>query len=124
MKLSQTQKLILALVLFGISGFVIYSSFFAPAAVTDNMSDSGTASSTASAENQSVINMVSEINAVSIDPQVFSSPLFTNLNDFDVPPTPEPQGRPNPFADIGVNSSASTQNIAGTIATSSNSSKK
>src|ERR1035437_4054823 len=101
MKLSQTQKLILALIIFAIAGFIIYSSFFSGSSTGGAIVSGGEATTTMSVEGQDVVNMVSEINTISINPGLFSSPLFLGLTDFSVSLSPEPQGRPNPFADIG-----------------------
>ena len=103
MKFSQTQKLIFALVIFVIAGFIIYKSFFGTSLpdIGAVLNSDNTATTTIGAEGQDIIDMANKINTVSIDSGLFSSPLFLNLVDFDVPPTPEPQGRPNPFANIG-----------------------
>ena len=117
MKFSQTQKLIFAITIFAIAGFVIYKSFFggSSAHVT---AQNGNATTTIGAEGQDIINMVSKINTISINPELFSSPLFLGLTDFGVSLSPEAQGRPNPFADIGSDSGAQS------VATSSAKSTK
>jgi hypothetical protein len=110
MKFSQTQKLILALVILAIAGFIIYKSFFDGSSGGAMMSG-GEATTTMGIEGNDIVNMVSEINTININPGLFSSPLFSGLVDFSVSLLPEPQGRSNPFADIG--------NDSGSVATSS-----
>ena len=113
MKFSQTQKLILALVIFAIAGFIIYNSFFgANTSTTTSSGSSDNATTTISAEGQYIIDVTSKIDAVSIDLQLFSSPLFLGLTDFDVAPSPEAQGRPNPFANIGNDTGSSVTSVA------------
>ena len=118
MKFSQTQKLIFALVIFAIAGFIIYNSFFGASTGTTS-GGNGSATTTISVEGQYIIDMTSKINTISINPGLFSSPLFLGLSDFDVSPSPEAQGRPNPFANIG--NDTGSQSV--TVATSSKSTK-
>jgi hypothetical protein len=51
---------------------------------------------------QDIIDLVAKVDSLSIESSLFSSTLFTNLKDASVPITPEAQGRPNPFAIIGL----------------------
>ncbi len=57
---------------------------------------------------QDILVLADKLNSLSIDPSVFSSALFTTLVDFNSSLIPEPQGRINPFAKIGVDSVAVT----------------
>ncbi len=99
-KLTQTQKLILALVIFALTGYVIYSSFFStPSAPSVSPDETGAA---VQAEGQDVIDLAAKLDSISIDPGIFTSTLFKSLKDFDVPISPELQGRPNPFEIIGI----------------------
>jgi hypothetical protein len=108
----------IAIAIFAITGFVIYSSFFGPSSSSTTVSS--TATTTISTEGQDIIYTASKIDTVSIDSTIFSSPLFTNLIDFDTSPSPEAQGRPNPFADIGNDSNAQVFPVSvPTISTSS-----
>jgi hypothetical protein len=111
MKFSQTQKLILALVIFAIAGFIIFRSFSG----SDVAGDS--AAGVIDSSSQNIMDMVSKINTISINSSLFSSPLFLNLVDLTVAPTPEPQGRPNPFAPIG--SDVAVQAVQKSVASSS-----
>jgi hypothetical protein len=49
-----------------------------------------------------ILVLIEKLKAVSIDTSLFSSTLFTNLKDLQVPINSESVGRPNPFALIGV----------------------
>ena len=111
MKFSQTQKLIFAIIILAVSGFIIYRTFFGSSQTGAGFS-SDTATTTISADSQDIIDMANRINTISIDPGLFSSPLFLNLIDFDVPTTPEVRGRPNPFASIGNDAGAGTFLVA------------
>jgi hypothetical protein len=106
MKFSQTQKLIFALVIFAIAGFIIYSSFFSGSGLGGVVSSDDTATTTDTG--QDIVNMASEMDNISINSQLFSLPIFVNLVDFDVPPSPVAQGRPNPFAPIGNDTGVQT----------------
>ncbi len=111
MKLSQTQKLIIAVIIFALAGFILYKSF--------SGSNPGTVvipeAMATSTEVQEVVDLTNQINGVSIDLGLFSSPLFVNLVDFNVLPSPEPQGRPDPFADIGNDSGNSIISATSTV---------
>lgn len=69
----------------------------------------GTMPNTSPIIGQDIIDLVNTFKTVSIDPTFFSSPLFRNLKDFTVVLSPESQGRSNPFAPIGGDTSASSQ---------------
>ena len=101
----------MALVILAIAGFIIYKSFFDGSSGDVTAFGGGEATTTMSVEGNDIVNMVSEINTININPGLFSSPLFSGLVDFSVSLLPEPQGRSNPFADIG--------NDSGSVATSS-----
>lgn len=133
MKITQTQKVIIAIIMFSASGYVIYSNFFASkntpvvanpltqdsststsfpiASVTDESAFSGgvgvTVGTTTSdiTAGSDIIDLATKLSNISIDSALFNSPLFKNLKDFDIPLSPEIQGRPNPFASIGYDSS-------------------
>ncbi len=50
---------------------------------------------------QDILDLVNTLKTVSIDPAIFSGPLFQHLHDFTVAPEVQSQGRTNPFAPIG-----------------------
>ena len=45
-----------------------------------------------------ILVLADKLKSISIDPSVFSGPLFSNLQDKSVPLNPESVGRENPFA--------------------------
>ncbi len=83
---------------------------------TTDMSSDVTNLSDAAIESQEIITLVDKVNSMSIDSSIFSSQLFAQLIDVSATITPEPYGRQNPFAPIGVdtitqNSISSTKKI-------------
>ena len=42
------------------------------------------------------------LSQISLDTEIFSDPLFRSYRSFTSPVVPVPQGRPNPFEEIGV----------------------
>ncbi|KND48295.1 MAG: hypothetical protein AB197_00800 [Parcubacteria bacterium C7867-002] len=47
-----------------------------------------------------VLALLNQINAIEIDPSIFSSPVYQTLRDFSVPIPPQNVGRPNPFEPV------------------------
>ena len=89
------QKIIIALVALLTLGFFGYSMF-------TNSSLNGTqATSTAHLVGHDTLTLVEKLKTISIDQEIFSNALFTNLKDFTQTISPELQGRANPFATIG-----------------------
>ncbi len=58
--------------------------------------------SSSESASQDILTLVANLNSISIDPSLFSSPLFVSLQDTSAVISPEAQGRPNPFSPIGV----------------------
>ena len=50
---------------------------------------------------QDILSLVAQVEAISIDQNFFSTALFTSLVDYQIPIQPEAQGKPNPFASFG-----------------------
>lgn len=108
MKLSQKQKLILAIVIFMITGFVLYNTFkqdSGDVGTTIGQLDTGGSTATEFNQNQDVIDLAKEFELVSINIGVFNSPLFLKLRDIDTSLIPENSGRSNPFSPVGTDSS-------------------
>ncbi|HZS42636.1 MAG TPA: hypothetical protein VFA52_00210 [Candidatus Paceibacterota bacterium] len=51
---------------------------------------------------QAFVNQLLTLQGVRLNSEIFSNPSFNTLQDFSQPVPTEPQGRPNPFAPIGV----------------------
>lgn len=64
---------------------------------------------------QDILALVEQLKKVSVDPSLFTSPLFSNLTDFTISITPEAQGRANPFAALGDDSGQSIPSIRGSL---------
>jgi len=58
-------------------------------------------------EAQELVETLLTLRAVTLQSAIFSSPAFHILRDFSTPIVPEPVGRPNPFAPLGVNKASS-----------------
>jgi flagellar basal body-associated protein FliL len=66
---------------------------------------------------QEILDLVQKLDKVSIQSNLFATPLFTSLRDLEANITPETQGRGNPFAPIGNESgSVVTKTATKTVA--------
>lgn len=72
--------------------------------VTDT---SGTAAGT-------LIETLIELRSIQLNGAIFQDPAFLALHDFSTDITPEPVGRPNPFAPLSRTPASGTSNAAGT----------
>ncbi len=90
--------------------FFGYTTFFQGSGNTTNLSSDSSASPATSQADQQFLQLLLKIQNVRIDTAIFSDPSFLSLQDDGLPILDQPQGRPNPFAPIGVDSgfSAST----------------
>lgn len=46
------------------------------------------------------LNLLNQVRSLKIDTALFTDPTFVSLRDYSVAITPEPVGRPNPFAPL------------------------
>lgn len=90
------QKIIIGLVTVLLIGFFGYKMFIRSSGVVEVFG-----SPAVEETGQDVLTLVGKLNAISIDQNIFSGPLFQNLKDFTEVISPELKGRPNPFATIG-----------------------
>lgn len=97
--------------------FIIYS-FMKGDSTANQGAISITENSNAEPQNpigQQFFNQLLTLQNIRLDNQVFSDPRFQSLEDFSQPIPDEPQGRPNPFAPIGVdNGTVSNPNASST----------
>lgn len=94
---SQTQKIIISIVGLAAAGFAVYYYYFNPSISID------LSMTTDSAQvGGDVLVLANKIKTVNINPDILSSPLFSNLKDFSVSINPEQMIRPNPFLPIGT----------------------
>jgi flagellar basal body-associated protein FliL len=92
--MTNSQKIIIALVVLVCLGFGIYYVYFG----SDGTLSVDFQDQTSSQQSgDDIVNLVAELKKVSIDPALFSNPLFTNLKDISVPIYEETKGRANPF---------------------------
>ncbi|MCI0542755.1 hypothetical protein L0Y69_03340 [bacterium] len=52
-------------------------------------------------EGKAILALLNDLRSLQLDETFFSDPIFVSLEDWSVVLTPEPIGRPNPFAPIG-----------------------
>lgn len=96
------QKLVVALVILGFLGYVVYTTIFSsePVVVTEGVQ--------VESVGQDILVLADKLNNIKIEKNIFSSPLFTNLIDTTVPINEEEKGRVNPFSKIGEEGAVST----------------
>lgn len=63
---------------------------------------SATGVAPADPETQEILNILATLRAVTLDGSIFSDQVFRSLKDFSTTIVPEPVGRPDPFAPLGV----------------------
>ena len=91
-----TQRLVILGGVLVILVFFGYSLFIKDSGVEVPLSQSGTEAG------EDILALVETLKKISIDKSLFTSTLFIGLQDFTVSLYPEQQGRPNPFAIVGV----------------------
>lgn len=78
--------------------FVAYNAFFAGVdprlLISEKQIDSDVGSE--------MLALLEQINSIGLDTSFFDDPVFGSLVDFGQELNPQPVGRPNPFAPIGV----------------------
>ena len=67
-------------------------------------------------DTQQILEILLALRAVKLDETLFSNQAFISLKDFSTPIVPEPVGRPDPFAPLGVGGPISTTGPAGASA--------
>lgn len=83
---------IVALILLALVGYWYLGSSSAPQASVTQVS---------SPASQDLLLMLSNLHSLTLNPALFSDPLFTSLSDFGVTIPAQPTGRRNPFAPPG-----------------------
>lgn len=91
-----TQKSIITLGVIIVLIFFGYSLFVKDGGVETEVNPVSVSSS------DDILVLVETLKKISIDTSLFSSELFTGLQDFSITLYPEQQGRPNPFASVGA----------------------
>ncbi len=67
--------------------------------------------------NKEFLRLLNNLKRLNLSGQLFERVIFQDLRDFSVKLTPEPQGRPNPFAPLGVGGPFSTSTASRPVAT-------
>jgi hypothetical protein len=84
-------------------GFFVYQNYFSGGEkellVSSTPMDLGS---------EELLTSLSSLKAVRLEASLFSDPIFLSLVDFGINIPPQPVGRPNPFAPLGVSASQST----------------
>lgn len=75
----------------------------APLAANDSADseDGLLAASVAATEGREILDLLNDLQNLSLDETIFTDPVFLSLQDFSQELSPEPKGRPDPFAPIG-----------------------
>lgn len=83
--------------------FVLYGMFFKK---DDNLANGGIVSVPATdaqfTAGREIVALLTDLKALKLKDDVFQNNVFRSLEDFSLPVAPEPQGRQNPFAPIGL----------------------
>lgn len=101
MNIFKRYKTILIVIALIIIGFVVYSMFFSgedDVALLEQTPVGG------GATGGEILALLDTLRGIDFNTGVLDSTLFRSLVDFGVELTPEPVGRPNPFAPVGVDS--------------------
>ena len=109
-----TKKIVLALIgLITLGIFVYYFFIRSSTPVTDLVIPADS-----QVVGQDILVLVDKLSAISIDSSFLTSPLFSNLKDLETPLIPEIQGRLNPFAVFGADSSSNSTSNSSSNSTS------
>ncbi len=105
------KKIIIGVLILG-GGFILYSAFVKGPDETDLLQT--TSATSGDVLGADIIKAINQINSLQLDRGVFDDPIFKTLVDRSEVLTPQPKGRTNPFASIGVNTSATSTRSATT----------
>ncbi len=113
MRLSQRQKLIIAILTFCLTGYVLYSTFSTKAPTIPEsvpLTDSNIPSMTVtdSLQDQDILGVARLFDSITPNTALFSAAEFQSLTDSNAVVSQESIGRPNPFAEIGTDRVIST----------------
>ncbi len=94
---------VFALIIAGLAGYELY---FAPPPSGDALSSG----SSGPVSGSQLLASLSNLQSVTLDPSVFSDPIFVSLVDYGISIPHEPVGRPNPFAPLSSGPGAAAGN--------------
>lgn len=104
------KKILIALVIL-VAVFAVYRIFF------DREPEAPLSSETVSqlpSEDGDLLSLLIQLKSLTLSDALLTDPTFVTLQDFTVELAPEPVGRRNPFAPIGVNEAPSAEPTATT----------
>lgn len=96
----------LLLVVGVIVAFGLWYGLSSPSSDT-SLLDTTTDTAATDPASQEVLETLLALRAISLDGTIFQNPAFQSLQDFSTEIVPEPVGRQNPFAPLGVGGSGS-----------------
>lgn len=106
--MSKTVKIILIVVLVALGAWILWS-FVSPGGGDEGIgaaveSSEGVAEERGVTieEGRAILALLEELKHINLDETFFTSPVFASLQDWGVELIPEPKGRPDPFAPIGI----------------------
>jgi uncharacterized membrane protein len=111
---SSIQKIAVSLTIFIILALLGYYVF----TTTPPQVIESTTTSEEDLSSQRILMLVDQINNISTDQSIFTSELFTNLVDYQIPLVEEGKGRAIPFAPIGFDSVSGVDSTASKVKTS------
>lgn len=95
-------KLALLLILLAIGSFVAYQMLYVDGGITSLLVSQRGTEISGNVVGREIINLLDELQEISLSRDIFNDPAFRSLIDFEQDILPEPIGRSNPFAPIGV----------------------
>lgn len=102
MRIINKNKKILIVIAIVVLAFIFYSVFLKPDAGNNMAVVSLAGSSGSFTVGRDIITLLADLKSINLSGELFNGNVFRSLEDFSVPIVPEPQGRINPFAPIGV----------------------
>lgn len=96
---TNTKKILIALVLIFVLGFAVYFFFFRNATPVVTFDEFGNPIQ-AQIVGQDLIDLLNEVQSITLDTKLFRAQTFLNLTDFGIELVDQPRGRSNPFETI------------------------
>ncbi len=97
---TNTKKIAVAAIFVALIAFALYFFFFRSVETEVTLDEFGNPVQ-AQVVGQDLLDLLVELQSVSLDASIFNSQLFRNLSDFGIELIDEPRGRTDPFEPIG-----------------------
>lgn len=104
-------KKILGIIGVAVVAFALYNFFLKP-----DGTEEGVVSNAPSQQPQAgreILSLLIDLKEIQLNGELFQSNAFQSFEDFSIPIAPEPKGRPNPFAPVGIDQEFETENGEG-----------